>query len=404
MFPGDSGQAVELLPPSSDLLGLRLVAGKDTVSLGDWDFVPSSEQRGGLRRDPADHDRHSRRRHGGAALPVPAGDLRGLGGWPGGRARTERRDAGSSAWVRDSATPRWTRWSTCGNLGVVTMSDQTRRTDFSSLKPAVATELSGPFDWVAIKSKYFVARPLRRDTTRAGVTHQPERRSAPRRPTQAEAAGARADVARSCRCRPRATSHYTLYAGPMEYPRLARIGHDFYDVNPYGWPGFRTIIRPVRVAGALAAGVDARRSASPTAWCLIIFGIAGARAALAAEPEGDAGQHADAGDPAAAQGHAGSRTRTTRSGCSRRCSSSTRSTRSTRSAGAGRCSCPMPILFALFFVFQNTIELRGASFLWLPDLSRAGPAVHHPGGDGPLDVRWCRRWARWAWRPTRRRR
>jgi YidC/Oxa1 family membrane protein insertase len=34
---------------------------------------------------------------------------------------------------------------------------------------------------------------------------------------------------------------------------------------------------------------------------------------------------------------------------------------------------PMPILLALFFVFQNTIELRGASFLWLPDLSRPDP-------------------------------
>jgi YidC/Oxa1 family membrane protein insertase len=34
---------------------------------------------------------------------------------------------------------------------------------------------------------------------------------------------------------------------------------------------------------------------------------------------------------------------------------------------------PMPVLFALFFVFQNTIELRGASFLWLNDLSRADP-------------------------------
>ena len=36
----------------------------------------------------------------------------------------------------------------------------------------------------------------------------------------------------------------------MEYDRLARLGHDFDDVNPYGWPGFRTIIRvfavPVR--------------------------------------------------------------------------------------------------------------------------------------------------------------
>jgi YidC/Oxa1 family membrane protein insertase len=34
---------------------------------------------------------------------------------------------------------------------------------------------------------------------------------------------------------------------------------------------------------------------------------------------------------------------------------------------------PMPILFALYFVFQNTIELRGVSFLWLPDLSLMDP-------------------------------
>ena len=34
---------------------------------------------------------------------------------------------------------------------------------------------------------------------------------------------------------------------------------------------------------------------------------------------------------------------------------------------------PMPILFALFFVFQNTIEFRGVPFLWLPDLSRHDP-------------------------------
>ena len=34
---------------------------------------------------------------------------------------------------------------------------------------------------------------------------------------------------------------------------------------------------------------------------------------------------------------------------------------------------PMPILFALFFVFANTIEFRGVPFLWLPDLSRHDP-------------------------------
>lgn len=34
---------------------------------------------------------------------------------------------------------------------------------------------------------------------------------------------------------------------------------------------------------------------------------------------------------------------------------------------------PMPVLFALFFVFQNTIEFRGVSFLWLQDISLKDP-------------------------------
>jgi YidC/Oxa1 family membrane protein insertase len=34
---------------------------------------------------------------------------------------------------------------------------------------------------------------------------------------------------------------------------------------------------------------------------------------------------------------------------------------------------PMPVLFALFFVFQNAIELRGTSFMWIPDLSLPDP-------------------------------
>src|SRR6185436_2129892 len=34
---------------------------------------------------------------------------------------------------------------------------------------------------------------------------------------------------------------------------------------------------------------------------------------------------------------------------------------------------PMPILFALFFVFQNTIEFRGVSFWWMTDISRYDP-------------------------------
>jgi YidC/Oxa1 family membrane protein insertase len=34
---------------------------------------------------------------------------------------------------------------------------------------------------------------------------------------------------------------------------------------------------------------------------------------------------------------------------------------------------PMPVLFALYFVFQNTIEFRGVSFLWMVDISLKDP-------------------------------
>ena len=34
---------------------------------------------------------------------------------------------------------------------------------------------------------------------------------------------------------------------------------------------------------------------------------------------------------------------------------------------------PMPVLFALYFVFTNTNEFRGISFLWLPDLALKDP-------------------------------
>ena len=39
-----------------------------------------------------------------------------------------------------------------------------------------------------------------------------------------------------------------MYLGPMEYDRLTAMGRDFDDVNPYGWRGFRTVIRPFAVA------------------------------------------------------------------------------------------------------------------------------------------------------------
>jgi len=42
----------------------------------------------------------------------------------------------------------------------------------------------------------------------------------------------------------------------------------------------------------------------------------------------------------------------------------------------------MPVLFALFFVFRNTIVFRGVPFLWLPDLARFDPYYILPIASG----------------------
>ena len=58
---------------------------------------------------------------------------------------------------------------------------------------------------------------------------------------------------------------------------------------------------------------------------------------------------------------------------------------------------PMPVLFALFFVFQNTIELRGHVVPLAPGPLPAGSAVHHPDPHGALDVRADQGRARSGW-------
>ena len=64
---------------------------------------------------------------------------------------------------------------------------------------------------------------------------------------------------------------------------------------------------------------------------------------------------------------------------------------------------PMPILFALFFVFQNTIEFRGVPFLWLADISLKDPLYIVPDTDGIVDVCPIDHWdAKFATQPASR--
>jgi YidC/Oxa1 family membrane protein insertase len=359
---GDSG-AAQLLPPDSRFLAYAFVEGRDTLRFDARDFTPDGE-----------------------TLDVgPAGTRLEWTGWAGQRPVrlvylfTPDRygfevegDIGGNAegvlTVGLGPRLRSVDGDTVADIrsySVVTKANRTERVNFSSLDPGERRELAGPFEWVAIKSKYFVQavlaleegapqfggalavggpKPGRFATDVALLTSLP-------------VSGGR--------------FRHSVYLGPQEYRRLARIGHDLEDVNPYGWV-FRPIIRPfanfiVRILLWMHDTMNVGYG-----WVLILFGIVvrvllwplnqkamrSSTAMQAIQPEMKAIQERYKSDPTRQQQEM---------------------LKLYKEHGVnplGGCLpmlIPMPVLFALFFVFANTIEFRGVPFLWLPDLSRADP-------------------------------
>jgi YidC/Oxa1 family membrane protein insertase len=366
MAAADHGQPAQILPPESRLLGLTLVLGSDTIPLSDSPFTVSAESlqvrgptplrltttRDGLKVEltytfyPDDYRIDVQGRVTGVG---PNGGLLLVGMGP----TLANTEADSNENHRA--------------LALVTKHSETERTDLGGLKPGEPKIVSGPLEWAAIKSKYFVTGVLAFDSTGGGISGV----SATAPATVAKRPD-RADVRLSMQLPPSGLFRYTTYAGPMEYDRLGRIGHGFDDVNPYGWPGFRTIIRPV------AAGVRwllvwmHEHLHLAYGFVLITFGILvrlllwplnqkAMRANMqmqAVQPLMKDIQERYKNDPQKVQ---------------QEMFKLYKEHGVNPLGGCWPMLLPMPVLFALFFVFQNTIELRGASFGWLPDLSRPDP-------------------------------
>lgn len=365
MSAGERGKPVELIRHGTGILGITLVRGRDTVRLSDVAFTPSTRRldvRGpasvtfsGAKGDVGVEVTYSfnpddyRMRVAGRVSGVgPNGGLLLLGFGPG-LANTE---ADSNENYRA--------------LAVVTKQSDAERTDFAGLKAGEPKTLSGPFEWVALKSKYFVAAVFALDSGSAaisGATATP--------PATSGKHPIAADVQVSIPVTAAGSFAYSAYAGPMEYDRLRRIGHDFDDVNPYGWPGFRTLIRfftvPIRWMLVFMHNLGLAYGIA-----LIIFGVLvrmllwplnqkAMRSSMqmqAIQPFMKEMQERYKDDPQRLQ------------------SEMMRLYKEHGVNPFGGCwpmLLPMPILLALFFVFQNTIELRGQAFLWLPDLARPDP-------------------------------
>lgn len=370
MAPGERGQPVELVPRGGRMLGLTLVAGRDTLPLDRWSFTASPAARALDVSGPTPV--HFTATEGGVTVDLTytflpdeyrigvSGQVTGLG--PNGGLLFVQLGHGIRNTEADSG-------QNAHSAAVVTKQQRAdaHRTDFSGLTAGEPTTVSGPLDWVAVKSKYFVAALLATDSTSSTIAGA--RALAPatagKHPTGA-------DVRASLTVPASGRVSYTIYSGPLEYTRLAQLGHEFYDVNPYGWPGFRTIIRPV--AGGvrwLLVWMHTHLSLA-YGWVLVFFGLAvrlllwplnqkamrSSMAMQAIQPQLKELQEKHKNDPKQQQ------------------QEMFRLYKEHNVNPLGGCwpmLLPMPVLLALFFVFQNTIELRGVPFLWIPDLSRPDP-------------------------------
>ncbi len=361
--PGDSARPVQLVPKGDAFLRHRLVlASGDTVSLDDWDFQPSPDApalvgHAGQAATPLRFDAERRSFVPDEYRFEVHGSVTGLGS--GGAVLLIDLASGLRSVERDSLDD-------YRHYSVVTKASKTERTDFSSIRPDQRALLNGPFEWVGVKSKYFLTAALALEEgqpTFGGAI-------AIGGPRNGKAAS-RATILITMPVPAAGTFRYSVYAGPLDYRQLGRMGHGLDDANPYGGI-FRPIVRPVSVfVTSILLWMHGQLHLA-YGWALILFGIvvrlllwplnqkameSGIRMQAVA-PLLKETQEKYKNDPERLQ---------------REMLRIYKDHKVNPFGGCLPMLLPWPVLLALFFVFANTIVFRGVPFLWLPDLSRPDP-------------------------------
>jgi YidC/Oxa1 family membrane protein insertase len=257
------------------------------------------------------------------------------------------------------------------DLGHLAVSYRTARGEvnsvgFGKVDSAETRVQEGPLTWVATRNKYFLVA-YRADPktpfTGLRLTGLP-RHGKIAADMQATAAMPLAN----------GSAGFDVYAGPQDSERLQRLGSDLDQVNPYGgW--LNGVVQPVATIVVKVLLWVKRTTHLNYGWVLVIFGViirlalwplnqGAMRTSMKMQrlaPEQQRIQKKYADDPKKQQEaimamykEHGMSPLSPLMGCL-------------------PMLLPMPILFALYFVFQNTIEFRGVSFLWLPDISLHDP-------------------------------
>lgn len=246
------------------------------------------------------------------------------------------------------------------------LQDGIRSTTVEDAEPPAIIE--GPLVWTAFRSKFFVlamlageSDELASDATYLGglIVREAEVEERVR-------VGAAQTVTEN------AGFAYRMFIGPQEYALLSSLGQGMEEVNPYGWRFFRPIIRPfVSVIMTILVFLHTNLSLG-YGWVLIVFGVLmrvvffplyhkSMKAQLrnmAVQPLVKEIQDRYKEQPEKLQ---------------KELMKLYKEHGFNPLAGCLPMLLPWPVLIALFFVFQNTIELRGVEFYWLPDLSAKDP-------------------------------
>jgi len=374
MRPDEPDRAAQILPIETELLAAAVLVGRDTIRISNWQLSPSARSlevtgsstltfRGG---DGSVGIELSYEFHPDEYRIGVSGRLTGLG--PNGGTLLVGMGPGLRNTEADSIEH-------ARELGIVTKASRSELTHFSKLDVDEPQALTGPFEWVAVKSKYFAAAILSLDSARAGHggiggTYVVATDRVHRTPEAAK-------IWTSLPVQATGDFGYELYLGPMEYPRLQAIGHDFDDINPYGWAWLRPIIRPVAVGARWLLVWFHERLGLAYGLGLMLFGILirvvlwplnqrAMRAGMqmqAIQPILKELQEKHQNEPQKLQ---------------QEMFKVYKEHNVNPFSGCWPLLLPWPILIALFFVFQNSIELRGAAFLWLPDLARPDPLFITP--------------------------
>ncbi|MDE0083012.1 MAG: membrane protein insertase YidC [Gammaproteobacteria bacterium] len=240
-----------------------------------------------------------------------------------------------------------------------------RSTPFQDVEARTVAE--GPLLWAATRSTYFVVGMLPPEMTGdapylGGLLARPA----------AEPAGRGVEMAVTQSLGAGGSFEHRVYVGPQEYSRLAELGSGFQDVNPVGWRWLQPVLRPIIGVIMWVLVFFHTSLAIGYGWVLILVGVLmrivlfplnhkAMRANLrnmAVQPLVKEIQTKYKDQPEKLQ---------------KEMVKLYKEHGFNPFAGCLPMLLPWPVLIALFFVFQNTIELRGVPFAWLPDLSTADP-------------------------------